>query len=77
MAAYNGTNFGAAVVALAIVATLLVTIVYLIVLRAMRIKAENWLEKNRHILFNHANKLKTEEELLEAIINNPKLQADY
>ena len=48
-------------------------IVYLIAMRAIRIKAEDWLDKNRHVLFNHALNLKSEEELLEAILNSPKL----
>ena len=69
----NGVKFGPVVVAIAIVVALLVMIVYLIVLRSMRLKAEQWLERNRHVLFNHANKLKTEEEILEAILNSPKL----
>ena len=42
-------------------------------MRAIRIKAEDWLDKNRHVLFNHALNLKSEEELLEAILNSPKL----
>ena len=70
----NGVKFGPVVIAIAIVIALLVMIVYLIVLRSMRLKAEQWLERNRHVLFNHANKLKSEEEILEAILNSPKLQ---
>ena len=61
------------IIAIVIIAALLIMICYLIALRCSRIKAEEWLEKNRHILFNHANKLKTEEELLEAILKSPKL----
>ena len=70
----NGVAFSAVVVALAIVVVLLIMIVYLIVLRSLRLKAEEWLDRNRHVLFNHANKLKTEEEILEAILASPKLQ---
>ena len=70
-----GTNFVPAIIAIAIVVILVVMVVYLIALRSMRIKAEEWLEKNRHILFSHANKLKTEGELLDSILNSPKLEA--
>jgi len=73
----NGTgcqeDFYPMIIAIVIIAALLIMICYLIALRCSRIKAEEWLEKNRHILFNHANKLKTEEELLEAILKSPKL----
>ena len=67
-------SFAPVVVALAIVAALLILIVYLIVLRSMRLKAEKWLEKNKHILFSHAHKLKSDEEILQAILESPKLE---
>ena len=54
---------------------MLVMIVYLIALRAIRIKAEDWLDKNRHILFNHAANLKSEDELLEAILTSERLDS--
>lgn len=75
----NGENcqndFYPVVVAISLIGSLLVLICYLIYLRCNRLKAEEWLEKNRHILFNHANKLKSEEELLAAILQSPKLQS--
>jgi len=71
-----GLQFGPLMIALAIVATLLAMLVYLIALRAIRIKAEAWLEKNRHIIFSHAKNLKSDEELLEAILNSPRLQGN-
>ena len=62
------------VVACAIVVALLILLVYLIALRFMRLKAEKWLEKNKHILFSHAHKLRSDEDILQAILDSPKLE---
>jgi len=48
-------------------------LVYLIYLRRNRIKAEEWLENNKSILFNSALGLKSEEEILEALVKSQKV----
>jgi len=48
-------------------------LVYLIVLRRNRIKAEEWLEQHKSTLFSHAANLKTEEEILEALVKSKDL----
>ena len=62
-----------ATVAMAICTFMLIMVVYLISLRYSRIKAEEWLEKNKKILFSHAADLKTEDEILEALVNSKEL----
>lgn len=49
-------------------------LVYLIYLRRNRIKAEEWLEQHKNTLFSHAANLKTEEEILEALVKSKELQ---
>jgi hypothetical protein len=49
-------------------------LVYLIVLRRNRIKAEEWLEQHKGTLFSHAANLKTEEEILEALVKSKELK---
>lgn len=53
----DGSNGTAKVIAIGIVVVLAVMLVYLIALRAMRIKAEEWLKANKHVLFSHAANL--------------------
>ena len=48
-------------------------LVYLIYLRRNRIKAEEWLEQNKATLFSHAANLKSEEEILEALVKSKEL----
>jgi len=60
-------------VSLGIVIVLFVMLVYLIYLRRNRIKAEEWLEQNKSILFNSALGLKSEEEILEALVKSQKM----
>ena len=62
------------VVSLSIVIILFIMLVYLIYLRRNRIKAEEWLEQNKSILFNSALGLKSEEEILEALVKSQKMQ---
>lgn len=61
-------------VSITIVVVLFVMLVYLIYLRRNRIKAEEWLEENKHILFSGAKNLKTEEEILEALVKSKEMQ---
>ena len=66
----SGTNGSALVIAIAIVVMICVMLVYLIALRAMRIKAEEWLEANKHILFCPiAAKLKCENDILKKLVD--------
>ena len=60
-------------VSITIVVVLFVMLVYLIYLRRNRIKAEEWLEENKHILFSGAKNLKTEEEILEALVKSKEM----
>ena len=61
-------------ISVAIVIILFVMLVYLIYLRRNRIKAEEWLEQNKATLFSHAANLKSEEEILEALVKSKELQ---
>ena len=61
-------------VSVLIVVILFVMLVYLIVLRRNRIKAEEWLEQNKGTLVSHAANLKTEEEILEALVKSKELK---
>lgn len=61
-------------ISIAIVIVLFVMLVYLIYLRRNRIKAEEWLEQHKNTLFSHAANLKTEEEILEALVKSKELQ---
>lgn len=66
----SGTNGAALVIAIGIVVMICVMLVYLIALRAMRIKAEEWLEANKHILFCPiAAKLKCENDILKKLVD--------
>ena len=60
-------------ISVAIVIILFVMLVYLIYLRRNRIKAEEWLEQNKATLFSHAANLKSEEEILEALVKSKEL----
>ena len=60
-------------IAIAIVVFLVIMIIYLIQLRYARLQAEDWLEKNRKILFSHAVDLKTEDEILDALVNSKEI----
>ena len=62
------------IISFVIVFVLFVMLVYLIHLRRNRIKAEEWLEQNKSILFNSALGLKSEEEILEALVKSQKMQ---
>ena len=55
-------------------AILFVMLVYLIVLRRNRIKAEEWLEQHKNTLFSQQANLKTEEEILEALVKSQEMQ---
>ena len=61
-------------ISIAIVIVLFVMLVYLIYLRRNRIKAEEWLEQHKNTLFSHSANLKTEEEILEALVKSKELQ---
>jgi len=61
-------------VSITIVLVLFIMLVYLIVLRRNRIKAEEWLEQHKGTLFSHAANLKTEEEILEALVKSKELK---
>ena len=61
-------------ISLTIVIILFLMLVYLIYLRRNRIKAEEWLEQNKNILFNSALGIKSEEEILEALVKSQKMQ---
>ena len=61
-------------ISIAIVVILFVMLVYLIYLRRNRIKAEEWLEQHKNTLFSHSANLKTEEEILEALVKSKELQ---
>ena len=56
-----GLHLGLAIV---IVVGTFIMLIYLIYLRKQRLNAEEWLDANRAILFSHAAKLKSEEEIL-------------
>lgn len=62
------------IISLSIVIVLFIMLVYLIFLRRNRIKAEEWLEQNKSILFNSALGLRSEEEILEALVKSQKMQ---
>lgn len=49
---------------------LVVMLVYLITLRHLRLKAEEWLEKNHDVIFNHAKNLKTENEIIDSLVEH-------
>ena len=49
-------------------------LIYLIVLRRNRIKAEEWLEQHKSTIFSQAANLKTEEEILEALVKSKELK---
>lgn len=70
----NGTLGVQIAISIAIVVVLFVMLVYLIYLRRNRIKAEEWLEQHKNTLFSHAANLKTEEEILEALVKSKELQ---
>ena len=61
-------------ISVAIVIILFIMLVYLIWLRRNRIKAEEWLETHKQTLFSHAANLKTEEEILEALVKSKELR---
>ena len=50
--------------AIVIVVGIFIMLIYLIVLRKNRLDAEEWLDANRRVLFTHAAKLKSEEEIV-------------
>ena len=52
----------------AVVAVIYAMLVYLILLRRSKIKAEEWLETHKNTLFNHGSHFKTEEEVIEALV---------
>ena len=49
-------------------------LVYLIYLRRARIQAEEWLELHKGTLFSQTANLKTEEEILEALVKSKELK---
>ena len=56
------------------VIVLFLLLVYLIYLRRNRIKAEEWLEQHKNTLFSQTANLKTEEEILEALVKSKELK---
>ena len=70
----KGTRGVQIAVSITIVLILFLMLVYLIVLRRNRIKAEEWLEQHKSTLFSHAANLKTEEEILEALVKSKELK---
>ena len=52
----------------AVVIVIYAFLVYLIFLRRRKIKAEEWLETHKNTLFNHGSSFKTEEEVIEALV---------
>ena len=48
-------------------------LVYLVFLRRNKIKAEEWLETHRNTIFNHGSNYKTEEEVIEALVQQQEL----
>ena len=67
----SGHNGPAAVVAIAVVIIIVVMLMYLIALRYMRIKAEEWFRDNKHVLFPCAiaAKLKSEHDILKKLVD--------
>ena len=61
-------------ISIIIVIILFVMLVYLIFLRRKRIKAEEWLEQHKNTLFSQSANLKTEEEILEALVKSKDLK---
>lgn len=57
-----------------IVIILFAMLVYLIFLRRNRIKAEEWLEQHKGTLFSQSANLKTEEEILDALVKSKELK---
>lgn len=53
-----------------IVLGLLILLGYLIYLRKSRIQAEEWLEQHEHILFSHAKNIKSEEDILQSLVDH-------
>ena len=69
------TTFGIHLtLAIVIVIGMFIMLIYLIWLRKQRLTAEEWLDANRAILFSHAAKLKSEEEILQAIVDSKELK---
>ena len=60
-------------VSCSIVLFLFVLLVYLVYLRRIRIKAEEWLKEHEHILFSHAKNIKSPEEILTSLVEHAKL----
>ena len=61
-------------ISIIIVIILFAMLVYLIFLRRKRIKAEEWLEQHKNTLFSQSANLKTEEEILEALVKSKDLK---
>ena len=53
---------------IALVIFLFAMLIYLIYLRRARIQAEEWLELNKNTLFSQHSNLKSEEEILDALV---------
>jgi len=70
----GGGNTVEITVSCCVVAVLFGLLVYLIYLRRARIKAEEWLELNKNLLFSQNAHLKTEEEILEALVKSKELK---
>ena len=56
------------IVIVALVIFLFAMLIYLIYLRRARIQAEEWLELNKNTLFSQHSNLKSEEEILDALV---------
>ena len=61
-------------ISITVVVILFIMLIYLIVLRRNRIKAEEWLEQHKSTIFSQAANLKTEEEILEALVKSKELK---
>ena len=61
------------IVSIAIITVLFLLLVYLIYLRRNRIKAEEWLEVHKDVLFGSTWGKMTEVEILEALVKNKNM----
>ena len=71
----SSSNLGAQItISVCIVLALFAMLVYLIYLRRARIQAEEWLELHKNTLFSSTANLKTEEEILEALVKSKEFK---
>lgn len=63
-------------ISIAICAIIIVLLLYLIMLRKDRLRAEEWLEANKKILFTHAVCLKSDDEILKELLDSKDKQRE-